>query len=327
MGRIGLVLGAGGLVGQAYHAGVLAALAEQTGWDPRSADVIVGSSAGSLTGAILRLGAAAEDLAAFLVDGPLTPEGAELFARLAPEELDLPPLAVTDLVRRRWRPPTTKLVTRALRRPWGFRPTVAAMTMLPAGDVDLLRHTTVLDAAGATWPEGLYVCAARRDDGARVVFGRPGAPSATLGQAVAASCAIPGYFAPVEIDGVEYFDGGVHSPTNATVLAGHDLDLVVAVSPMSAGHGRAPSAGAALRLAAHRRLQRELRRLRQEGTEILCFEPDARTVRAMGLNPMDDRAEPVLASARAEVARRLRARNLAPRLALLGARTPSVDAA
>ncbi len=328
MQRIGLVLGAGGLVGQAYEAGVLAALADQTGWDPRRAEVIVGSSAGSLTGAVLRLGASAADQAAFLTDGALSPEGAELFSLLAPQELDLPPLAVADLVRRRWRPPTARLVGRAIRRPWGFRPTVAAMTMLPAGQIDLLPHTAVLDGAGTGWPDGLLICAARRDDGGRVVFGRAGAPEATLGQAVAASCAIPAYFAPVEIGGVQYFDGGVHSPTNADVLADRDLDLVVAVSPMSAAHGRAPSAGGALRLSAHRRLQRELGRLRRRGTEVLCFEPDPRTVRAMGLNPMaEDRAEAVIDAAGAEVARRLRGRHLQQRLELLGAPAAPADAA
>ena len=51
MARVGLVLGAGGIVGQAYHAGVLAAIELDLGWDPREADVIVGTSAGSVVGA------------------------------------------------------------------------------------------------------------------------------------------------------------------------------------------------------------------------------------------------------------------------------------
>ena len=56
MTRVGLVLGAGGLVGQANHAGALAALEHDLGWDPRTAEIVVGSSAGSLTGTALRLG-------------------------------------------------------------------------------------------------------------------------------------------------------------------------------------------------------------------------------------------------------------------------------
>ena len=62
MTRIGLVLGAGGVVGQAYHAGTLAALCEVTSWDPRQAEVIIGTSAGSGAAALLRLGLSAADL-------------------------------------------------------------------------------------------------------------------------------------------------------------------------------------------------------------------------------------------------------------------------
>src|SRR5687768_17021757 len=41
---IGLVLSAGGGAARSYHAGTLAALAADTGWDPRTADLIVGTS-------------------------------------------------------------------------------------------------------------------------------------------------------------------------------------------------------------------------------------------------------------------------------------------
>src|SRR5258708_38771789 len=60
---VGIVLGAGGVVGQAYQAGVLSALRRETGWDPRQASVIVGTSAGSVTAAALRGGVSATDLA------------------------------------------------------------------------------------------------------------------------------------------------------------------------------------------------------------------------------------------------------------------------
>ena len=64
--RIGLVLGAGGTVGCAYHAGVLAGLQHHTGWDARDAVSIVGTSAGSLVGALLRVGLGPDDLVALL---------------------------------------------------------------------------------------------------------------------------------------------------------------------------------------------------------------------------------------------------------------------
>src|SRR5947208_6773124 len=73
--NIGLVLGAGGVVGGAYHAGALTALEHDLGWDPRDANVIVGTSAGSLVGALLRTGIPASDLAAWTVGAPLSPAG------------------------------------------------------------------------------------------------------------------------------------------------------------------------------------------------------------------------------------------------------------
>ena len=85
------------------------------------------------------------------------------------------------------------------------------------------------------WPaEPLWICALRLSDGARVVFGRDAAPEPDVGTAVEASSAIPGFFAPVVIDGERYVDGGAHSPTNADLVARIGLDLVIVVSPMSA---------------------------------------------------------------------------------------------
>lgn len=322
MGSVGLVLGAGGIVGQAYHAGVLAALQRETGWDPRQATEIVGSSAGSITGALLRLGASAGDMAAYACDQDLSADGASLFDVLGPRELDLPALSMRDLLRGRWRPPTPQLLARVARRPWALRPAVAAVTMMPPGSVDLCEHTAVLDGVPdrdpGDWPAGLSVCAARRDDGARVVFGRPGSPTAPLSRAVGASCAIPGYFAPVEVDGVEYLDGAVHSPTNADVLLRSGLDLVIVVSPMSAAHGRSRSADGAMRFAAHRRLCREADRLRAAGTAVIAFEPTTTSLTHMGLNAMaEDRSAQVVDAASQETTARLADSHLAARLALL----------
>jgi NTE family protein len=298
MMRIGLVLGAGGTVGQAYHAGVLAALEHDLGWDPRTADVIVGTSAGSVTGTLLRLGVPAHDLAAWAVEAPLSVESAPFHQWLDGERPEFPPFTVRHWLRR-WRLPSPELLARIARRPWAVRPSVAAMTLLPTGRVDLIEHAEGLkEAAPDSWPAGLWVCAARRNDGRRVVFGRVGSPAAGLPEAVAASCAIPGYFSPIHVDGVEYFDGGVHSPTNADVLKDRDLDLVIAVSPMSAAGGMPRTADALLRRSAHRRLERELRILARRGTTIVRIEPAEESLAAMGLNMMaDDRSDRVVQAA------------------------------
>src|SRR5687767_6494022 len=54
--RVGLVLGAGGVMGGAWHVGALDALAQETGWDPGSAEVVIGTSAGSMIGSLLTSG-------------------------------------------------------------------------------------------------------------------------------------------------------------------------------------------------------------------------------------------------------------------------------
>ena len=306
MTDVGLVLGAGGVVGQAYHAGVLSALYESSGWDPRSADIIVGSSAGSITGTMLRLGVGATDLAAMATRSPLSESGSKLVDRILPNSSVLPVPTPASWFRP-WRPPSPALLSRIARRPWSFRPDVAAMTMLPAGRIDLSERAAPLHRfVGDRWPEDLWICAVRRDDGARVVFGRPGSPPASLAAAVLASCAIPAYFAPVAIGGVEYFDGGVHSPTNAGVLLALRPAVVLVISPMSASSFPSRRADALVRWSAHRRLEREARRLIAAGCRVVGVEPGPTCLDAMGLRPMDeDRASKVAESAYQETLRRI----------------------
>jgi NTE family protein len=318
------VLGAGGVVGQAYEAGVLLALATDIGWDPRTADVIVGTSAGALTGALLRLGVAAEDLSAWAIDAPLSADAGHLHDALDDGRQDLPVFGWADVLRR-WRPPPPALLGRTLRRPWRFRAGVAAMTMMPGGRHDLEQRCGPLDVvAEDRWPEGLWLCAARRDDGGRVVFGRPGSPPARLSQAVAASCGIPGFFRPVRIDGREYVDGGVHSGTNADVLRHADLDVVIAVVPMSVAGGRAWVPDLAMRRVAHRRLERELRPLRDRGVAVVRIEPSPEVVQAMGVNLMaEDRSARVIQAALFDAGSRIADPGIRRRLAGVGDR-PSV---
>jgi NTE family protein len=193
-----------------------------------------------------------------------------------------------------------------------------ASTLLPAGRFDLQDRTQVLDDLTDTWPDGLWICTTRRDSGRRVVFGRSGSPSARLSQAVAASCAIPAYFAPVHIGTREYIDGGVHSATNADVLLHAHLDTVVVISSMSAAHGRSSHADAPMRWAMHRRLEQEVKRLRARGTDVIRFEPSARTLAVMGVNAMaEDRSAAVVDAAYADAAHHARERATAFRLSSL----------
>ncbi|HWE65854.1 MAG TPA: patatin-like phospholipase family protein [Acidimicrobiales bacterium] len=314
---IGLVLGAGGVVGQAYQAGVLAALEREVGWDPRDADIIVGTSAGSVTGAALRVGVPATDLAASSYGVPLSRRGGALLQRILPPDAGpLPTPSVRSLLRL-WSPPSPALINRVAHRPWAFRPEVAAMTMIPRGQVDITPRAKGLDdLIGDRWPEGLRICTVRRSDGARVVFGRAGSPPARLADAVLASCAIPGYFKPITIGGQEYVDGGVHSVTNADVLRQEELDIVVIVSSMSASHGNAHGADGMLRRSVHRRMEREAARLEENGVAVIRLEPGAESRHVMGLQAMaEDRGPRVIEAAYEETRKRVLAN---PFLASLG---------
>jgi NTE family protein len=174
---------------------------------------------------------------------------------------------------------------------------------------------------GARWPGGLRICAVRRTDGARVVFGRAGAPDARLADAVLASCAIPGYFRPVTIGGTEYVDGGVHSVTNADVLRTEGLDLVIVVSSLSAAQGTAAGPDGLLRRTVHRRMEREIERLEAAGIPVISLEPENDCRRAMGLRAMaEDRGPRVIEAAYEETRRRILS---TPFLATLGVPAPA----
>src|SRR5205823_5901215 len=160
---------------------------------------------------------------------------------------------------------------------------------------------------GQPWPRApLWIVAVRRTDGRRTVFGRPGEPVTDVGSAVAASCAIPGYFPAVDIDGTAYVDGGVHSPTNADLLSGEDLDLVVISSPMSAQPAalRRPRIDLPLRLLFHRYLREEVWALRRRGDTVVTIEPDDAVLDLIGLNMMSGKRVVEIEQRAHELARR-----------------------
>jgi NTE family protein len=90
--------------------------------------------------------------------------------------------------------------------------------------------------------------------------------------AVAASCAVPGVWPPVTIEGRRYMDGGARSGTNADLAAGYDK--VVVLAPIPRGFGPMPGA------AAH------VERLRRESV-VALVSPDAEALRAFGRNVLD----------------------------------------
>jgi NTE family protein len=320
MPRIGLVLGAGGSVGHAFHAGVLAGIADATGWDARDADVIVGTSAGAIVAALLRATVSPADLAARATDMPLSPDGRRLVARADSGRAHLPPVPT--------RPPRARLpamsspraVVRGALQPWTVRFGALAAAAMPEGRVPTELVAASLRPLFDGWPEQLlWINAVALDSGRRVTFGRDARAVTDVPTAVAASCAIPAFFAPVSIDGVRYVDGGVHSPTNADLVAELALDLVVISSPMSIARGgvRVAPDQPARRLSRFA-LAREVARLRRPGSSVLTFQPTDSDLSAMGLNAMDgSRSTDVTNAARSSALRRLTRPDARDRAAIL----------
>ncbi len=308
-GGVGLVLGAGGVIGHAWHAGVLAALAE-SGWDARRASVVVGTSAGSVVGALLRADLDPRDVYARATDGRLSAAGQRVVAKgmggrpLAPPRFRPPP-------RGGWAPASPGTLLRAL-NPFNPRLGLLAAGGLPRGTTDTAMISDGIGRLhGDGWPDrALWLCAVRLRDGRLTVLGRDAEPRSTVGQAVAASCAIPGFFAPVAIGGEDHVDGGVHSPTNADLLGGLDLDLVVVSSPMSLDRAaaRRPRPDRLLRLGHRATLLREVAAVRRSGTRVVSFQPGPDDLAVMGppgtaMQP--GRRTPVARQARETTLRRL----------------------
>jgi NTE family protein len=284
--RIALVLGAGGTVGHAFHAGVLGALSDELGWDAGRADLLVGTSAGSLVAALLRAGLPAADLARRARGEALSPEGAAVVARAglgAPRRREQRRSAIGTMA-------SPSRVARAFRAPWEVRPGSLVAAMLPAGRIPTDPIAAPFVALyGDQWASRpMWIVAVDLDTGRRTVFGRPGSPRATPAEAVQASCAIPAYFEPVGIGAARYVDGGVHSTTNADVVAVERPDLVLISAPMSAVRGAA-RVGLTLpiRQIARLSLAREVEGLRRRGIEVITFQPTAADLEVMNGDALD----------------------------------------
>jgi NTE family protein len=207
-------------------------------------------------------------------------------------------------------PASPQLAATALLPPWRARPIAALAGLLPAGSVPTAPiGDRIRSMFEGTWPERpLWLCALRLRDGQRVVFGRDDVEAPDVGTAVEASCAIPGYLQPVGVCGETYVDGGAHSPSNADVVAGLGLDLVIVISTMSAPWtALRPSPNIGSRALASWVLEREVRAIRSSGTPVLVLEPTSEDLAVMGNNAMD----PAKRSAVAQQARSTTVQRLA----------------
>ena len=302
-------------------AGALAALNRVTGWDPCEADCLVGTSAGAVFAGLLAAGVTPERM---------LPPGRNL--KQTDDRWILNELALQSTYRSEHWLPNAPLgswrlaVAGLLQTPsrWSLLQTLSGVA--PAGRVSadpIVR--TVQQATAHGWPAHPHcrIVATDYRSGKRVVFGEAGAPGAALAAAVAASCAIPGFFEPVAINGRRYVDGGLHSLCNLDLLKDRDLDVVICFSPMTsrqAQHGSAPLQRAvhALFGLAAEQLDRQANALSDQGVDMVVIEPTARAHAAIGGNLMDARRwGSVLDVALTSVAGQLRRRNIRTRLGAL----------
>lgn len=287
--RRGLVLGAGGVLGASWTIGALAALEETTGWDVREAEVIIGTSAGSVLAAFLGCGVSATQLLnhqrGIVAPGDPQIEYDVDSTRALPQ---LPKIGVGS----------ARLLKTVARHPRKVTPLGALAGIAPKGRTSLAPVGNLVEAVApqgtwATHPR-TWIVAMDYDTGRRVPFGREGSPEAGLSDAVMASCAIPGWYAPVEIDGRRYVDGGACSPTSVDLVIPLELDEVFVLSPMTSFDYDKPVSRIArlerqFRRVVTRRLIKEAVKVRQSGTAVVMFGPGAEDLEAIGANLMDAR--------------------------------------
>ena len=209
-------------------AGALNAIARASGWDPGTADYVLGTSAGSMIAALLT--------------SAIPPWLMMEYGNLE----DLPQLGSNPAARFganfrvHWSFPrpvlgSPSLALRSLREPWKYGP-AGIVAWLPQGVVSTEPLKAVVRrVVPSDWVKhpNLWIVAIDYDSGERVVFGRQDAPRAELAHAVAASCAIPGFYEPVRIMSRRFIDGGMFSPANLDLIADADADVVVCLNPMS----------------------------------------------------------------------------------------------
>ena len=252
----GLVLGGGGITGIAWMTGLATGLLEH-GVDLTTADLVVGTSAGSVVGAQLRSGTPLAELQAVQVAEP------------RPE----PPPAFGLGVLLHFA--TAALLSRGDAERMGRRLGSWAVERAAAGRTPTLEER--LEAIrerlpSLEWPDRpLQVTAVNASTGElRVLDGSDGVP---LLHAVAASCSVPGVYPPTPIQGRPHVDGGARSLTNADLAAGCDAVLVLAPSDRAIG----PMRSSAQQLA---------------GVPHLVVTPDAASTAAIGRNVLDVAARP-----------------------------------
>jgi NTE family protein len=307
-GGVGLVLGAGGTVGLAYHCGVLHALAQVGGVKADEAELIVGTSAGSVIGAYLRSGWTTDDMWQFALGTHPQLES------MAPDELDgrrraifVPAWATPRELARRGVGSAYVLARSVVRGPQ-LRAPAALRHRFPGGLFAMAEgERRFADELPEGWPQRpLWLCAVDISSGRRVVLGRAGSPPVGLRQAVMASCAIPGVYKPVRVGAMTLVDGGAHSTTNLDLASKAGCRLIIGIAPMAFDPTAPPDRLRQLtRRVSARSLAGEARAARRRGADVLLVRPTGAELAVHGTNLMRSDAGEQIARAAYEVTARV----------------------
>jgi NTE family protein len=247
-----LVLGGGGVTGIGWEIGLLAGL-QEAGVDLTTADLLVGTSAGSVVATQVACGA---DLAGMLHRQMETPSG-EIHASIG----------LAFMLRMAW----AMLLARGDPQRFGARMGSMAVRSRTVPEVER-RAVIAKRLTSHQWPDRrLLITAVDAADGSFVVLDRDsGVP---LVDAVAASCAVPLIWPPITVEGRRLIDGGMRSAANADLASG--CDKVVIVAPIARGNGPLPGPHA------------QAETLRSEGASVTVVTPDANALDAIGRNVLD----------------------------------------
>jgi NTE family protein len=258
-----LVLGGGGPVGFAWEAGLLTGL-DRGGVDVAGADAVIGTSAGAIAGCLLASGSDLSDAATIVAAASAgqQPQPTELlgqlFAMLAQAAID--PGAAAQI--------RVRLGSEA----------IAAQTMSEEIFLEMFSPF-----AGAAWPTRFVCTAVDTADGSFQVWDADS--GVDVQHAIASSCAVPGIFPPVTIEGRRWMDGGMRDSLNADVAAGHDVVLAVSCGLLEVPDG-IELGGFEHVLAATRA---QLDALRKDGASVETIVPDQEMLElsGWGMNLMD----------------------------------------
>jgi NTE family protein len=276
-----LVLGGGGVLGEAWMMGVLAGVEDGADFDLRQCEYFVGTSAGAIVAAHLVAGNAPRRPSSVGTELQLADGGAS--RGLA--------VAAVAAARRAGQAALSASATFAplalgMAAPGGALMRALLLRGLPRPPDSLAGLRAQIERSGARFDGRLRITAVDRGNGRRTVFGSPGAPPASVGEAVEASCTVPWLFAPVRISGREYVDGGVWSPTNLDAApAGRDTH-VLCLNP-TASLATRHTMLTVMRNVARSAVSVESLVLRRRGARVRTIAPNAECAAAMGSNFMD----------------------------------------